>query len=246
MTGLGHLISLLSPVKLSPIGNRSPMGVAPLWTGLPTRKVAVHSVAPGAPLGGGFLGFTIPVPLSPGQWEWPCDWEFACACARRRSCSSRRLVSRRMSSSFRRVSSASRAARNFSCSARLVSSSVPYWSRIWAWPSAFPTGILPNSDPSPPRSKTRWSCCGALLGLQGESARWVAGASCAGCSTSSRHLRAESCPAAPRPHRPRAHLHSKTAESPRVVERRRAERRVGCRRRRPNRLLHHARGCRAA
>ena len=129
--------------------------------------------------------------------------------------------------------------------ARLWRLALGAW-RIWAWPSAFPTGILPNSDPSPPRSKTRWSCCGALLGLQGESARWVAAASCAGCSTSSRHLRAESCPAAPRPHRPRAHPHSKTAESPRVVERRRAERRVGCRRRRPNRLLHHARGCRAA
>ena len=99
---------------------------------------------------------------------------------------------------------------------------------------ARPQGMLPHSDPFP-RSKTRWSCCGASLG-RGESARWVAGASCAGCSTSSRHLRAESCPAAPRPHRPRAHLHSKTAESPRVVERRRAERRVGCRRRRPHRL----------
>jgi hypothetical protein len=101
-------------------------------------------------------------------------------------------------------------------------------------PSPGPKGCFPTAILSP-RSKTRWSCCGASLG-QGESARWVAGASCAGCSTSSRHLRAESCPAAPRPHRPRAHLHSKTAESPRVVERRRAERRVGCRRRRPNRL----------
>ena len=111
-------------------------------------------------------------------------------------------------------------------------------------PSPGPKGCFPTAILSP-RSKTRWSCCGASLG-RGESARWVAGASCAGCSTSSRHLRAESCPAAPRPHRPRAHLHSKTAESPRVVERRRAERRVGCRRRRPNRLLHHARGCRAA
>jgi hypothetical protein len=52
--------------------NRSPTGVAPLWTGLPTRKVAVHSVAPGAPLGGGVLGDSIPVIRDcyrPGQWE---------------------------------------------------------------------------------------------------------------------------------------------------------------------------------
>jgi hypothetical protein len=54
------------------MGNRSPTGVAPLWTGLPTRKVAVRSVAPGAQLGGGFLGDSIPVirdRYRPGQWE---------------------------------------------------------------------------------------------------------------------------------------------------------------------------------
>ena len=56
-----------------PTLNRSPMGVAPLRTDPPTRQVAVRSVAPGAPLGVGFLGFAIPAPLSSGQRECPCD-----------------------------------------------------------------------------------------------------------------------------------------------------------------------------